>query len=65
MATQKIKIVGYVTQEQKDTIHDRARSLGMSIGAYCAELAMWDKRYNLTPQLRIGGTIVCNDRPPK
>ena len=60
MPTEKIKIVGYVTQEEKDSIQKRAKELGMSIGAYYCELSMWDNRYNLIPQLRKGGSIICN-----
>jgi hypothetical protein len=62
MSSEKVKIIGYVTPEEKETIQTRAKELGMSIGAYYFELAMWDSRFNLIPQLRKGGSIVCNGK---
>jgi len=56
----KTKIVGYITPQEKDSIMERAKELGLTIGAYYSELAMWDNRYNLIPQLRKGGSITCN-----
>lgn len=60
MKAQKPKIIGYVTQEEKEHIVKRAHSLGMTIGAYIAEISMWDNRFDLIPQLRKGGNIICN-----
>jgi hypothetical protein len=62
MSTEKIKIVGYVTPEEKASIQERAKILGLSIGAYFNELSMWDNRHDLIPQLRKGGSITCNGR---
>jgi len=65
MDTEKKKIVGYVTSEEKKLIDNRAKDLGMTIGTYFFELAMWDKRYDLIPQLRKGGSITCNGNTKK
>lgn len=62
MTNRKVKVVGYVTLAEKATIQERAKELGMPIGAYCFEMAMWDSRYNLIPQLRKGGSITCNGK---
>ena len=62
MAKDKCKIVGYITTEQKADIDARAKKLGLTVGAYFYELSMWDARYNLIPQLRKGGSIICNGR---
>jgi hypothetical protein len=62
MSSEKVKIIGYVTPSEKETIQVRAKQLGMSIGAYYFELAMWDNRFNLIPQLRKGGSITCNGK---
>ena len=65
MEGEKKKVVGYVTQEQKDYIDKRAKQLGMTIGGYFFELAMWDNRHDLIPQLRKGGSITCNGNSKK
>lgn len=62
MSREKVKLIGYVTPDEKQIVQDRAKELGMSIGAYCFELSMWDARHNLIPQLRKGGSIICNGR---
>ena len=62
MSSKKIKIVGYITPKEKERIQERARSLGMTIGSYLAEVSMWENRFALLPQLRKGGTIICNGR---
>lgn len=60
MSSEKTRIVGYMTAEEKKRILERAQSLGMTIGSYLAEVNMWDSRFDLVPQLRKGGTIICN-----
>jgi hypothetical protein len=62
MPQDKVKIIGYVTQDEKDMILERARQLGMSIGVYLYENCMWENRFNLIPQLRKGGSIICNGK---
>ncbi len=62
MSSEKIKIVGYVTVAEKEQILESAKSLGMTIGSYLAEISMWQKRFNLLPQLRKGGSIICNGK---
>jgi len=62
MSEGKLKIIGYVTPQEKELIQARAKKLGMPIGAYFHEIAMWDARNNLLPQLRKGGTITCNGK---
>ena len=62
MSSEKIRIVGYMTAEEKDRILLRARSLGMTMGTYLAEVSMWECRYKLMPQLRKGGNIICNGK---
>ncbi len=59
---EKIKTIGYMTKEEKERIQKRARQMGMTIGGYLAEMAMWESRFTLLPQLRKGGNIICNGK---
>jgi len=59
---EKVKLVTYMTKEDKERYVTRADQLNVSMTAYITELCMWETRYNLLPQLRKGGTIVCNGK---
>jgi len=65
MSSAKVKLIAYMTPQEKEIIKQRASKHGMTIGAYCSELAMWDNRHNLLPQLREGGSITCNGKAKK
>lgn len=65
MSSEKIKLIAYMTPQEKEIIKRRAKKHGMTIGAYCSELAMWENRFELLPQLRKGGSITCNGRAKK
>lgn len=56
MSTDKLKskLTAYMTDEEKEQVKDRAKELGKTIGAYLAELAVWDKQLDLFRRARRG-----------
>lgn len=59
---EKIRLSSRVTREQHDRVKERADKLGMFLGQYISEIAMWDARYNMLPRLRDGARLVGRKR---
>jgi len=62
MSTEKVQFKAYMTPAFKKKTKERALELGLCASTYVNELIMWECRHNLLPQLREGGSIICNGK---